>query len=152
MFSRAITRRTLTGSGNALQEGVRRQAQAFAEADARFPPEQLARACDVRPRIADVAGALRLLVALDGAAEQCADRLCELVHGRGRACGHVHDLAADAVGSGSEQVRLDDVGDVREVASLLAVPVDRYRAPVRDRSDEARYGGRVLRRRILIRT
>src|SRR6266571_5958295 len=126
MFNRAITRRTLTRSGNALEEGVRRQTQAFVETDARLPAEELTRSGDVRPRVADVACALGLFVAIDRAAEQRADCLRELVHGRRPAGRDVHDLAADAVRAGRKQVRLDDVGDVREVTSLLAIPVDRH--------------------------
>src|SRR5438128_5496256 len=107
MFSRAITRRTLTRSGNALEEGVRRQTQAFVEADARLPAEELARSGDVRPRVADVSCALGLFVAFDGATEQRADCLRELVHRRGPARRDVHHLTADAVRTGRKQDRLD---------------------------------------------
>src|SRR2546430_10002195 len=104
MFRRAITRRTLTGSGNALQEGVGREPQAVVDADPRVPAEQLARARDVGPGIADVARSFREELAVDGKAEQRADRLGELVD-RGRASGgDVQHLAVDVGRLGGEEV------------------------------------------------
>src|SRR5919201_5213991 len=121
MFRRAITRRTLTGSGNALQEGVRGEPQPDVYANPRLPPKQLVRAWDIRPRVAHVAGSLGVQLALDREAEHRADRLRELVDGRRAAGRDVQDLARHVRRASCKQVRLDDVRDVREVASLLAV-------------------------------
>src|SRR6266571_947786 len=118
-----MTRRTLTGSGNALQEGVGGESQALVEPDPRLPPEQLVCARDVCPRVAHVAGSLGVELALDGESEQRADRVRELVDGRPAARGDVQHLAGDVRRVRREQVRLDDVRDVREVAALLAVTV-----------------------------
>ena len=51
--------------------------------------------------------------------------------------------------SAAREVRVDDVRDVREVARLLAVAVDRDRLARGDRRDEARHDGGVLRGRVL---
>src|SRR2546421_5042752 len=134
MFSRAITRRifvgSLLGKRGSLQEELRGEPETLFEADPRLPAEELARTRDVRPGVADVAGPLRLPVALDRASEDGRDRVGELVH-RGRAAGRdVEHRAADTGRFRRQHVRLDDVLDVREVAPLLAVAVDRDGASV----------------------
>src|SRR5213076_1981679 len=111
MFKRAMTRTTLTrcGSGNAVEEAVRDDPQSFFEVDARLPAEQLACAVDVGPRVADVADALPVVLALDLLAEHRADRVGELVDA-GPATGRdVEDATAHAARRRGEEVRLDDV-------------------------------------------
>src|SRR5256885_16992480 len=103
MFRRAITRRTLvllSGKRGSLQEELRGEAETFLEADPRLPAEEVARPRDVGPRVADVAGPLGLIVALDGAAEQCADRLGQLVDARRTAGRDGEDGAGDALSLG----------------------------------------------------
>src|ERR671936_1307185 len=118
MFSRAMTRSTRIGSGDTarLQQRLGGETQALLEADTRLPPEQLARGGDVGPRVAHVAGPVGEELALDVAAEDAADLVRELVHRGAAAGGDVEDGAVHALGVGREQVRLDDVADVREVA------------------------------------
>src|SRR5437868_11362252 len=150
MLSRAMTRRIFvrrSGKCRTLQEVLRGQAEALLEPGPRFPAEELACAGDVRPGVANVAGPLWLLVPFDRASEQRADRLGELVDRRGPAGRDVEDSAADALRSCCGDVRVDNVLDVGEVAALLAVAVHLDGPPVRDRRDEARHDGRVLRRR-----
>src|SRR5438128_7534361 len=118
MFRRAITRRILvvvSGKCGSLQEELRGEAETFLEADSRLPAEELARPGDVGPRVADVAGPLGLIVALDRAAEQRADRLGQLVNACRPAGRDVQDGAGDAFRLGRAHVRFDDVLDVREV-------------------------------------
>src|SRR5438094_10009422 len=125
MLRRAITRRILvSGKRGSLQQELRCEAETFLEADSRLPAEELARAGDVGPGVADVACALRLLFVLDGAAEERTDRLGELVHGRRPAGGDVEDGSADVVDVARGDVRLHDVLHVGEVASLFPVAVD----------------------------
>src|SRR5437879_13286760 len=98
MFSRAITRSTRTASA---KEKVHRASQALFQRNVRLEPEQPLRLRDVRPRVADVACALRLeaLVAcalrlealVDGLAEDGADRVGQRVDAFGRGGGDVHD-------------------------------------------------------------
>ena len=71
------------------------------------------------------------------------------VHRRGSARGDVEDLAAHAGRVAGAERRVDDVPDVREVARLLAVAVDRHGLAGGDRLDEQRYRRRVLRVRAL---
>src|SRR6266540_5002126 len=126
MLSLAITRRTLTRSGKgALEEGLRGDPQPVFEPDARLPAEQLARPCHVRVRVADVAGARRMQLPLDGKAEDRADRVRELVDAGRAAGGDVDDRPADLLRLRGEQVGLDHVRDEGEVSLLLAVAVDR---------------------------
>src|SRR5437879_1410111 len=149
--ARASFRKERLSKRGSLQEELRGEPETFFEADPGLPAKELARTHDVRPGVADVAGPLMLLVALDRAAEDGCDRVGELVD-RGRASGRdVEHRAADAVRFRRQHVRLDDVLDVGEVASLLAVAVDRDRPSVRDRGDEARNDRRILRGRILVR-
>ena len=63
----------------------------------------------------------------------------------------VEHLARGARRGAGQQVRLDGVVDVAEVARLLAVAVDGRRAPLQRRRDEVRDDRRVLRLRILAR-
>src|SRR3954451_16271907 len=116
MFSRAITRRTRTGPTPAemsAKDRLHRPPQALLEVDVRLPAERLARGRDVRPRVADVARPRPGVHRLDGPVEQAADGASERRDALGRAGGDVED-AADRFGRvGGEQVRSDDVVDVR---------------------------------------
>src|SRR5438034_3774766 len=154
MLSRAITRTTLTrfGSGNAVDEAARDDSQPGLEIDARLPAQQVACAVDVRPGVADVAISLSVVLALDLLAQHGPDRVRELVDARPAAGRDVEDEPTHAAGVGGDQIRLDDVGDECEVALLLAVPVDGDRPLLADRGHEARDDGRILRRRVLVRT
>ena len=118
-----MTRRTRTGSGDAKALGG--QAQPVLEPDVRLPAEQLARVARIRPRVAEVARARRQIRLLERLAEQPRDRLRELVDRRRRPGGDVEDPAVRALRLGGAEVGRDDVVDVREVAGLLAVVVDR---------------------------
>ena len=113
----------------------------------RLEADQLPGERDVGPGLFDVARARRLVGTVDRKPEEPADRLGERVHGLGAAGCDVEHRASGAVGSGRSEVRVDDVRDVREVARLLAVPVDRDGPSLLDRLHEERHDGRVLGRR-----
>src|SRR5438309_2227677 len=155
MLSRAMTRTILIGSADragrsdAGNDRLGRALQSCGEVDARLVAQHLARRGDVRPGVADVAGAGRLEAAIDRLAENHADRLRDVIHARGRACGDVERASARAVCIGSPNRRVDDVADIREVARLLAVTVDRDLLALVDGSDETRNGRGVLRVRAL---
>src|SRR5438309_7088840 len=147
VFRRAITRRMRMGSDKRLDG----PAQAFLEADRRFPAEHLPGSGHVGPGVADVADARRLERLLDRLAEHGADRGGDLVHGRRCARCDVEDAAARAFRFRGADRRLDDVRDIREVAPLLAVAVDGDRLPGGDRRHEERDHRGVLRERALLR-
>src|SRR5437764_5173140 len=96
MLRRAITRTIFTrfDSGNAFEERVRNDPEALLEIDARAPAEQLLRARDVGPRIADVTRALAVELALDHLAEHTSDRVRELVDARAATGGDIEYAAA----------------------------------------------------------
>src|SRR5205085_10778104 len=123
----------------------------FLEADARFEAEQLARRGDVRPRVADVAGAVGQELLPDRAAENLPDGLRELVDGRAAARGDVEHGAVDVAGLRGEHVRLDDVRDVGEVARLRAFAGARHLPALRDQGAEPPDDRRGLPRWILAR-
>src|SRR3954449_9183656 len=77
MFSRAMARRMRMGSGAEVLNGA---AQPFLELDLRLVAEHLAGGGQVGLRVAGVARARRRVGALDGPAEQPADRLRDVVH------------------------------------------------------------------------
>ena len=99
--------------------------------------------------MAHVARSLGQELLLDRPLEDASDHLREVVDRLGAAARDVQDLAVHPVGRGGEQVRGDDVADVREVARLLAVAVDGDGLPGGDRADELGDDGRVLRVRVL---
>src|ERR687888_187111 len=125
MLSRAMTRRTRTRSDT--DERVGRQPKALLEPDLGLVAEQPPRRAHVRPGVAHVAGALWEELLLERPLEDPPEHLGQVVHGLGTAARDVEDLAVHAVGLRGEEVRGDDVADVREVARLLAVAVDRHR-------------------------
>src|SRR5207302_9394260 len=86
---------------------------------------------------------------LDRLPEDLPDRVRDLVDARGRAPGHVEDLAVRARGLARADRRVDDVAHVGEVTRLLAVAVDLDRPTGLDRGDEARNDRGVLRERAL---
>src|SRR5216110_172793 len=88
MLRRAMTLRTFvrSDSGN---DRLGRQLEPGREVDVRLVPEDVARGADVRPRVADVAGARRLEPLLDRLAEDDADRLSYVIDARRRAGGDV---------------------------------------------------------------
>src|SRR2546423_11439752 len=137
MFRRAITRSTRTGSSLGAK-CFDRAAQALLEPDLGLEAEQTARLAHVRQRVADIALARRKELLLGRLPEDPSDRLRELVYRRRAASRDVEDRAAHAVCLGGEEVRLDDVRHVREVARLPSVAVDRDRLPGGDRGDEPR--------------
>src|SRR5204863_1055520 len=151
--------RACPGSGTASNAFVRpsdpgndrlgRQLEPGGEIDLRFVAEDLARGADVRPRVADVAGPRRLEALLDGLAEDDSDRLGDVVDARRRARRDVERAPVRADSLRGADRRVDDVGDIREVARLLAVAVDRDRLPRVDRRDEERHRRGVLRVRAL---
>ena len=86
------------------------------------------------------------------AVEQPPDRVGQLVDRRRATRGDVDDRRPRTpAASAASRFAVDDVVDVREVARLLAVAVDGHRLAVRDRADEARHDGGVLRHRVLAR-
>src|SRR5438034_7346586 len=119
MLSRAITRRTFT-RGSGTQE-LDRPAQALLEVDRGSIAEDVPGCRHVGPRVANVTGPRRLEAPLDRLVEGAADQLGELVHACSHAGRDVEDLAARVVCVSGQEVRLDDVRDVGEVARLLAV-------------------------------
>src|SRR3954469_16130824 len=100
MLSRAMTRRILTGLSDRGNYGLGRELQPGGEVDPRLISENLASRRDVAPGVADVSGPRRLETLLDGLPEKLADRLGDVVHARGRACGDVEDASA-----GSRRIR-----------------------------------------------
>src|SRR5947209_2483518 len=119
MLSRAMTRKMRTGGSDAGNDRLGRLLEPGREVDVRLVAERLARGGDVSPRIADVTGARRLEPLLHRLAEDQADRLGDVVDGGRRACGDVEDPAVRAGSLGRTHRRVDDVGDVGEVARLL---------------------------------
>src|SRR6266852_2981172 len=128
MLSRAMTRRTLTLCSDAGNDRLGRELEPCGEVDA------------------------RLVALLDRLAENDADRLRDVVHAGGRACGDVERASARAGLSRRTNRGVDDVADVREVTRLLAVAIDCDRLSLVDGRDEERYDRRVLRVRALPRT
>src|SRR3954468_13616380 len=121
MLSRAMTRRILTGSSDRGNDGLGRALQPGGEVDPRLISENLASRRDVRPGVTDVSGPRRLDTLLDGVAEELADRLGDVVHARGRACGDIEDASAGSRRIRCANRRVHGVRDVREVPGLLAV-------------------------------
>src|SRR6478736_7169638 len=151
MLSRAMTRRILTGLSDRGNDGLGRELQPGGEVDSRLVSENLARRGDVGPGVTDVSGPRRLEAFVDRLAEEEADRLGNVVHARGRACGDVEDPSARPGRLGCANRRVHGVRDVREVTGLLAVSVDRDRLALIDRGDEERNDRGVLRVRALAR-
>src|SRR5205809_5307655 len=89
MLRRAMTRKILIRRSDPGNDRLGRQLEPGREVDVRFVPEDVARGADVRPRVADVAGARRLEPLLDRLAEDDADRLSHLVDARRGAGGDV---------------------------------------------------------------
>ena len=148
-----MTRRIRTSERQALsaKEELHGAAQSLLEPDAGLVAEHLACAAAVGPRCADVAGAGRAERSLDRLSEDATDCVGQLVDGHGRSCRDVDDLAAHRRRVRRANGRIDHVGDVREVARLLAVAVDRHRTTLGDVRDEQRDHRRVLRKRALAR-
>src|SRR5713101_449781 len=137
MFKRAITR--IIFNEPADTEKLDGAVQALLEVDRGPVAEHALRLADVRPRVAHVARPRLLVALLDRLAEDTPHRVGELVHARGRPGRDVEDPPAGAVGLAGAHGRVDDIGDVREVARLLAVAEDRDRLPGGDPRDEERH-------------
>src|SRR5262249_57036503 len=136
---------TIFVRSDSANDRLGRQLEPGREVDLRFVAERLARGADVGPRVADVAGAGRLEALLDRLAEDQADRLGDAVDAGRRPRGDVERPPVRAGRLGGADRRIDDVGDIGEVAGLLAVAVDRDRLARVDLRDEQRHRGRVLR-------
>src|ERR687891_1305812 len=135
-----------------VQQELRRPPQPVLERDRRDEAERLARLAHVGPRVPKISGARRQVAALDRLVEQASDRVRELVDRRGRTRGDVEYPPAHVLCVPGDQVRRDDVVDVREVTRLLPVVEDRHRLAGGDRRDEERDDRRVLRAGILARS
>src|SRR6476620_7695479 len=116
-----MTRRTLMRSEAKSLDGA---PQARLQVDRRLVAEDPLGLAQVGPRVPQVTGAPRQLAALHRLPDDRTDRLRDGVDARRRSGGNVEDLAVRALCVAGTDRRVDDVGDVREVARLLAVPVD----------------------------
>src|SRR2546430_9598562 len=136
MLRRAITRRIFTRGSDPGNDRLGRELEPGREVDPGLVTERLARGADVGPGVPNVAGPWRLETSLDRFAEDETDRLGDMVHARRRAGRDVEDASARAGRVRRAERRVDDVRDVREVAGLLAVAVDRDRLALVDCGDE----------------
>lgn len=100
--------------------------KAVLEGDLRAPAELAGSQAGIGERQADVPGARVGVLPVGAPAEDRLQRADELVDGHRPPAGDVGDLAAGmgAGGGRGDAVGRDDVGDVGEVAGLLAVAVD----------------------------
>src|SRR4051812_16539629 len=138
MLRRAMTLRILMRDSDSGNDRLGRELEPGREIDLRFVAEDLSRGRDVRPRVADVAGARRLEALLHRLAEDRTDGLGNVVDGCRRAGGDVEDAPVRVGRLGRANGGVDDVGDVREVARLLAVAENGDRLARVDRGDEER--------------
>ena len=86
---------------------------------------------------------------LNGATEDAANRVGELVDAHTLPRRHVEHTPEGSFGLGCEKIRRDDIANVREVAYLFSVSVDSDHAAFGDSTEEQRYYRGVLRQRIL---
>src|SRR5580704_13922729 len=131
-------------------EGVERALQPLADVDLGLVAEERARGRDVGERVAYVAGPDGAVLGLERRPRDVADVRDELVERRAIPASEVHELARElARRRRREEVRVDDVVDVAEVARLLAVA--EHDGPLlADRGgDELGHDGRVLALRVL---
>ena len=128
------------------------RSQTFLERHDRLVAQDFLREPKVGQRIAHISSARPGVLGLDVCANQPPHRLEERVERDAGAGGHVDDAAAGTGGLTGAQHAVDDVGDVREVAALLAIAVDRWRPVLEERHGEQRNDAGVGRRRILPRT
>src|SRR6185437_14980355 len=127
MLSRAMTRRILTGCSDRGNDGLGRELQPGGEVDPWLVSEDIACRGDVGPGVTDVSGPRRLEAPLDRLAEEEADRLGDVVHACGRACGDVENSSARPRRLRCANRRVHGVRDICEITGLLAVSVDRHR-------------------------
>src|SRR2546430_1458268 len=141
MFSRVITRATLTGR---LREPLIGLPQTRLEVDGRRVPEQRLRPADGGAGPPDVSGAWFRVDHVERAATQMGDGVDKVQEHHGAPAAYVEHRVLNRRAE-REQIALDDVVDVREVPGLAAVTVDCDDASFQGRLDEARNDGGILR-------
>src|SRR6266545_2150482 len=126
--------------------------QTILEADSWLITEDTARLRDVGLRVLDVARPRVCVDRLDVRSDELADRLEKRVQRNPAPGRDVDYFPTRSVGGTGSQNAVDDVGDVGEIARVLAVAVNGRLTGVAERADEERDDAGVGRRWILPRT
>jgi hypothetical protein len=101
-------------------------------------------ACDVGLRMLDITGASFSVHGLDSPIQNRINLLKHRVDGNPFAASYIEDLAGVSRNMACEQVRLDDVLNVREIARLQAVSVNRGPSILEHGRNEEREDSAVL--------
>src|SRR5438046_1679434 len=125
--------------------------EALVELDLRHVPQHAPGLVDVRLAVPDVSGPAFSKPPADPPAHEQLELAHDVEQADPRSAGDVEDLAARPVRVGGQDVGLDHVLDLGEVARLRAVTVDLHGPAFERGQNELRNDGRVLRRRVLTR-